>query len=87
MAYSNRFVKGRVGYSGTWPLVVVERARSDKPLTPVLCEVWGFEHESGSVYLKDIRLAGSLESWKADRSGQPDGNSIYFKGELSAVSA
>ena len=45
--YSNTFLKGRVGFTGSWPIIVLERARSDKPLTPVMCEVFGWEHESG----------------------------------------
>ena len=86
MAYSDRFVKGAIGYTGTWPLIVIERAKSDKPLTPVLSEVFGFEHESGSVYAKDITLTTDLAGWEeaVRRQGfQPSGR--YFKGPLVAV--
>jgi hypothetical protein len=82
MAYSNIFLKGRVGFTGSWPVVVMERAKSDKPLTPVLCEVFGFEHEMGSVYLKDISLV-PLDRWL--QLFQNDGHSISdirFKGQL-----
>lgn len=82
MAYSNTFLKGRVGFTGNWPVVVMERAKSDKPLTPVLCEVFGFEHEMGSCYLKDISLV-PLERWI--QLFQDDGHTldeIRFKGKL-----
>ena len=84
MAYSNKFVKGAIGFtSGSWPLIVIERARSDAPLTPVLCEVFGFEHESGSVYLKDITLTTQRASWEAQITAQGfDVNQRCFKGPL-----
>ena len=66
-----------------WPLVIIERAKSEKPLTPVLCEVWGLEHESGSVYLKDIYLVSSVENWREIRAAEGH-TSMYFKGQLTA---
>ena len=82
MAYSNTFLKGRVGFTGDWPVVVIERAKSDKPLTPVLCEVFGYAHESGSCYLKDISLV-PLDTWlqQFQESGHQV-SEIYFKGNL-----
>lgn len=82
MAYSNTYLKGRVGFTGDWPLIVMERAKSEKPLTPVLCEVFGFGHDMGSVYLKDIRLV-PLDEWKLafTRSGHSF-SEIGFKGTL-----
>jgi hypothetical protein len=82
MAYSNTFLKGRVGFTGDWPVVVMERAKSDKPLTPVLCEVFGYEHEMGSVYLRDIKLweyAKWLEEFNARGYSH---NEVRFKGKL-----
>ena len=65
MADIDQFVEGAIGFtSGSWPLIVIERARSDAPLTPVLCEVFGFEHESGHVDLKDITLTTDLAAWE-----------------------
>lgn len=86
MAYSNVMLKGRVGWCrGTnWPLIVMERAKSDKPETPVLCEVWGFEHECGSCYYKDIVLAESLAAWEESMKAADNGEKRYFKGELLA---
>ena len=78
MAYSDKYTKGRIGYTGTWPLIIIERAKSEKPLTPVLCEVFGFEQESGSVYLKDIRLADSMDEWRTALGKRVP----YFKGQL-----
>ena len=86
MAYSNKFVKGAIGFTGSWPVIVIERARSDAPLTPALCEVFGFAHESGSVYLKDITLTVNLAAWREAvrvQGHDPDGR--YFKGALVTV--
>jgi hypothetical protein len=86
MAYSNKFVKGAIGFTSSWPLIVIERARSDSPLTPVLCEVFGFEHESGSVYAKDVRLTTDIEAWNAAVKDQGfDASQRYFKGKLITV--
>ena len=78
MAYSDRLTKGRIGYTGSWPLIIIERAKSDKPLTPVLCEVFGYEQESGSVYAKDITLADDLVAWQQALAGRTP----YFTGRL-----
>ena len=83
MAWSNKFVKGAIGFTAHWPLIVIERAKSDAPLTPVLSEVFGFEHESGSVYAKDIILTTQRGSWEAQIKAQGfDVNQRYFKGPL-----
>ena len=82
--YSDTYLKGRIGYNTVgWPLIVTERARSDKPLTPVPCEVWGLEHEMGSVYLNEITLTDDLHTWERrvqHFSGDPAKR--YFKGKL-----
>ena len=84
MGYSNKILKGTIGYNPMgWAAVVMERARSDKPDTPVLCEVWGFEHECGSMYYIEFKPATNLEEWKEAverEGGNPDDR--YFKGEL-----
>ena len=81
MAYSNKYLKGSIGMVGSWPVIVIERAKSDNPNTPVLCEVFGIEQESGSCYLKDIGLITSkliADSWiEALGDRRP-----YFKGQL-----
>ena len=84
MSYSDKFLKGRIGYNSIgWPLVLMERAKSDKPNTPVLCEVWGFEHECGSIYAHEIILTEDLEGWRLAVKGmQGDPDERYFKGEL-----
>jgi len=84
MAYSNIMLKGRIGYNSIgWPLIVMERAKSDNPQTPVLCEVWGYEHECGSVYAGEICLTNDKHRWDNDvrkMNGNPDNH--YFKGKL-----
>lgn len=84
MAYSNKFVKGAIGWSqrkGFWPLIVIERARSDSPTTPVFAEVFGFEQESGSVYAQEVFLVqDELDAlnWVAALGARRP----YFNGQL-----
>ena len=84
MAYSNRLLKGVIGYNPMgWAAVVMERAKSDKPNTPVMCEVWGFEHECGSMYYSEFTPAKNIEDWKSrvrQEGGDPDDR--VFKGGL-----
>lgn len=87
--YSDTYLKGRIGFNALgWPLILTERSRSDKPMTPVSVEVWGLEHEIGSVYLNEISLTDDEKIWREAirvRGGDPDQR--YFKGELLAGSA
>lgn len=87
MAYSNRLLKGVVGYNQFgWAAIVIERARSDKPETPVLCEVFGLEHESGSMYVKEFTPALLMSQWEESvRKMDYDPKERYFKGELLLV--
>ena len=84
MAYSKTMLKGRFGYNAAnWPLIVMERAKSDKPNTPVLCEVYGLEHECGSVYYREITLSDDLNEWEgAIRQMGFDPKKRYYKGGL-----
>ena len=87
MGYSKTMLKGRIGYNTIgWPLIVLERAKSDNPNTPVLCEVFGYAHESGSVYYKDIQLTTDEtdeNAWSdAVRAMGCTLGDIYFKGKL-----
>jgi hypothetical protein len=84
MAYSNTMLKGRIGYNNYgWPLIVMERAKSDKAGTPVLCEVYGLEHECGSVYNHQIRLTDNLPAWEDSlRVLGHNPKDMYFKGKL-----
>lgn len=87
MAYSNYWLKGRIGFQGPWPIIVMERAKSDKPETPVLCEVWGHAHECGSVYARDLYLTDDADEWVAaveQYGGTPEKR--YFKGALTTAS-
>ena len=84
MPYSNVLVKGRIGYNQySWPLIIMERAKSDKPNTPVLCEVFGIAHECGSIYANEIELASDIEPWEGIVKEMGfDPTKRYFKGIL-----
>ncbi|MFA5298600.1 MAG: hypothetical protein WC389_10395 [Lutibacter sp.] len=82
--YSNIILKGTIGYNPMgWACIAIERAKSDKPMTPIMCEVWGYEHECGSMYRNEFTPTNDLENWKAAvkaYGGDPDQR--YFKGKL-----
>jgi hypothetical protein len=44
------FVKGDFVFTGAFPGIIVSDVHTFAPV----CEVWGFEHESGSAYAKDL---------------------------------
>ena len=80
--------KGQVGYNKEfgWPLIVMQNYYGKQPTGAVPVEVFGFEQECGSIYLKDIQTATLLEEWKAavkEQGKNPDDR--YFKGEIFAV--
>lgn len=84
MAYSNRLLKGTIGYNHYgWPALIMERAKSDNPDTAVLCEVWGDFHECGSMYYHEFTPTSDFETWmkKVEETGEKV-EDRYFKGEL-----
>ncbi len=46
------FKKGDFVHTGAFPGIIVSDAHTRTPV----CEVWGFEHESGSAYAEDLVL-------------------------------
>lgn len=46
------FKKGDFVHTGSFPGIVVGDAHTRTPT----CEVWGFEHETGSAYAEDLTL-------------------------------
>jgi len=46
------FKKGDFVHTGAFPGIIVSDAHTRTPV----CEVWGFEHESGSAYADDLVL-------------------------------
>jgi hypothetical protein len=84
MGYSNRILKGTIGYNPMgWASIAMERARSDKPNTPVLCEVWGMEHECGSMYYEEFSPTKDVEAWENHiKAAGFDPKDRYFKGKL-----
>lgn len=87
MGYSDVMIKGRIGYNQFgWPLIVMERSKSDKPNTPVAVEVFGLEHECGSAYYHEIRLTDDLGTWKKEVSKMGHNPEIrWFKGPLTFI--
>jgi len=59
-AKSLGFKKGDFVHTGSFPAVIIADAHTRTPL----CEVWGFEHESGSAYAEDLVLL----SWPSFKS-------------------
>lgn len=77
--------KGTIVYSNGWPAIVMEntRRKHNTRIEAVLCEVWGYAHECGSAYRKDIYPALSMDVWKNDvKKWGGDPEDRYFKGDL-----
>ena len=45
------FKKGDFVFTGAFPGIIIGDVHTNTPT----CEVWGFEHESGSVYASDLK--------------------------------
>jgi len=45
------YKKGDFVFTGAFPGIIISDVHTATPC----CEVWGFEHESGSCYAKDLR--------------------------------
>ena len=78
--------KGTIVYNIIgWPAIVAEatRRKHNTAMEPVFCEVWGWHHEMGSVYRKELIPALSMDQWKNDvRKMNGDPEDRYFKGDL-----
>jgi len=77
--------KGTLVFSGTWPAIVIESQRRKRNTVhePIYCEIFGFVHESGSCYRKDLACAISEEQWRRAVKNQGfDPDNRYFEGEL-----
>lgn len=78
--------KGTLVFSGgVWPAIVMEaqRRKHKTALEPILCEVFGFAHESGSCYRKDLTCAMAMKQWRrAVRDQGFDPDKRFFEGEL-----
>lgn len=51
------FVKGDFVWTGAFPGILVSDVHTSTPVA----EVWGFDHESGSVYAHDLRKLTKAE--------------------------
>lgn len=63
-------VKGELVYSVSmgerWPAIVLEASRRSVHNVgdePILCEVFGWEHESGSVWRRELIPANDVLTW------------------------
>jgi hypothetical protein len=55
------FALGQLVHTGAFPAVIVGEVNTATPM----CEVWGFEQESGSVYASDLRRLTTEEFLEA----------------------
>jgi hypothetical protein len=58
------FALGQLVHTGAFPAVIISDVNTATPV----CEVWGFEQESGSVYASDLRKLGTDEFIEAVES-------------------
>ena len=67
-----------------WPGIVMEATRGNDPTIIPMTEIFGFEHECGSIYtneiMKRVPTVKEFNMWrsKVGMENEP----IYFKGEL-----
>lgn len=82
--FKNQYKKGEmiVNIIG-WPGIVVEGTRGNNPEIIPLVEMFGFEHETGSIYTNEVvkRLTKKEFDYCRSLVGMADEH-IYFKGEL-----
>jgi hypothetical protein len=67
-----------------WPGIVIEGTRGNDPEIINIVEMFGYEHESGSIYTNEViaRLTKEqFESYKK-KMGYDSDEKQYFKGEL-----
>lgn len=82
---NNQYKKGEmlINLAG-WSCIVMEATRGNNPTIIPMVEVYGLEHECGSIYTNEIRERvgkNLFEHYKALNGFKPD-ESQYFKGEL-----
>ena len=66
-----------------WPGIVIEATRGNDPAIINCVEVFGFEHESGSMYTNEVvRRIDKIEFEKLKKETGHENESIYFKGQL-----
>lgn len=68
--------KGDYFRNGPWPARLMQSPRSGTPLM----EVWGFEHECGSVYAKDLVPISEETAHQMIRDQGFDPSKQYYKG-------
>lgn len=60
------FAVGQLVWTGAFPAVLIGDINTETPM----CEVWGFEQESGSVFAKDLKPLSTESFIKAvERQG------------------
>ena len=66
-----------------WPAIVTEATRGNDPEIINCVEVFGIEHESGSMYTNEvIRRINKAEFDELRKQMGTDKENIYFKGAL-----
>jgi len=80
----NQYKKGEMIVNTIgWAGIVVEGTRGNDPMIVNMVEVFGFEHESGSMYTNEVarRIGRSEFEMLVKAQGHAIGD-YYFKGEL-----
>ena len=58
-----KYAIGEVVIANGWPAIVIEANRSEKPDATVMCAVFGWEVDFGSVWLRDVRPSNFREAF------------------------
>lgn len=65
-----------------WPGIVMESTRGNDPEIIPMVEIWGFEHECGSIYTNEVVCRLTLDEFENLREQNGYNGEQYFKGKL-----
>ena len=73
------FKKGDIVHTGAFPGIIISDVHTFAPC----CEVWGFEHECGSAYAKDLKKLSFQEFTRLLKAYGHDTENIETYSEVS----
>lgn len=77
---TNQYKKGELFLNKMgWAGIVMEATRGNNPTIIPMTEIFGFEHECGSIYTNEIERRISIAEFRSIAGGKGD---IYFKGKI-----
>lgn len=81
---NNQYKKGEMLVNTIgWACIVMEATRGNDPQIVPMVEVFGFEHECGSIYTNEIARRINREEFESlKKASGHENEELIFKGEL-----